>query len=249
MAKKILTKRGRVRLYLILLIAFVVIASATFYGRSLARHSSFTTVKKVQIVGNVNLSTTMLQAIAVPFMGENIYEVDLQDVALRYRSVSRIKDVQCKTVFPNKLRVTITERKGVFYIKDTQGEYYPIDEDMVVLDKADWYLNEDLPLINIGIAKEAIKLGEKVEHKQVQAIYNLCSELLATDSDVLDEISEFYFKNNDIHFVDTVSGCRVIVNVDNITEQISRFLFIRNNQGIKKNSTVDLRFDTQVIIS
>jgi len=249
MVKQILTQRRKVRLYLFMLLAFITIAFATYYTQSFLRHSSFTTIKKIQIVGNANLSTTVLQSIAAPFIGENIYEVDLQDVTLRYQSVSRIKEVKAQTVFPNKLKVVITERKGLFYIKDSLGEYYPIDEEMVVLDKADWYLNEDLPLINISLKKETIKLGEKVEDKHISAIYTLCDALLATNSNALNEISEFYFKNNEIHFVDTVSGCRVIVNTDNITDQISRFLFIRNNQGIKKNSTVDLRFDTQVIIS
>jgi len=249
MNKRFFTKRIFVRAAMLLILVFIIGTVVWHFTFSALSQAKFTTIKKIQIVGNTHLSNSFLQSVATPFLNENIYEVDLADLQLRYSSISRVKSVTAKTVFPNKLKITITERKGLFYVKDSTGEYYPIDEEMMVLDKADWYTTEDLPLINYALPKESIVVGKKIENKYVKDIYAIYDLMKTTHKDILSEVSEFYYKNSDIHFIDSVSGCRVIISPENITSQISRFLFIRNNQGIDKNSTVDLRFDTQVIIS
>jgi len=247
--RKLFTKRNILRLSILLILVFITFSIAYHYTHVALKNANFTHLKKIKISGNTHLSTSFLQTIATPFINESIYDIDLQDVTLRYSAISRIKDVKAKTVFPHTLKITVSERKGLFYIKDTTGEYYPIDDEMIVLDKADWYTSEDLPLINYPLPKDTIIKGNKIENKHITDIYNVYEQMKNSNHDILAEISEFYFKNSDIHFIDSISGCRVIINPQNIATQISRFIFIRNNQAIDKNSTVDLRFETHVIIS
>ena len=245
-----LKKRKKRKLnYLVLsLILFVGIYFAVTNFVESAKSANFFTIKNIKIQGNRYVSQSYLKTVADSFIGENIFHVDEDDVQLRFQALSRVKEVKSKRVFPATLKFTITERVGVFYVKDDRGEYYPIDEEMIVLDKSDWYLNENIPLININIPKANIQIGKHLSDPRVDIVFAAMSEMKRNTPSIINEISEFYFRNSDLYFIDDKSGCRVLVNLDNIATQLSRFIFLRNNQGFDRNSTIDLRFDTHVII-
>ena len=246
---KLKMKKKRKLNYLVLsLILFVGIYFAVSNFAESAKSAEFFKIKRVKIEGNRYLSQSYLKTVADSFKGENIFNVEEDDVQLRFQALSRVKDVKSRRVFPSTLKFTITERQGVFYVKDDRGEYYPIDEDMIVLDKSDWYLNENIPLINISIPKAGIQVGKPLNDPRVSLVFTAINEMKRNTPLIINDVSEFYFKNNDLYFVDDKSGCRVLFNLDNISSQLSRFIFLRNNQGFDRNSTIDLRFDTHVII-
>jgi len=248
MSKFKMKKRMKFNYFVLFLILFVGIYFAVAELAESMKSADFFNIKKVKIEGNKYLSQAYLQSVAGSFIGGNIFEIHDDDLRLRFQALSRVKDVKYKRIYPSTLKIIITERQGMFYIKDNNGDYYPIDEDMFVLDKSDWYLNENIPLINIGVQKDKIFAGKQLEDQRVDIIYNVFKEMKQTSPSIVNDISEFYFKNNNLYFVDEKSGCRVLVNVDNISTQLSRFIFLRNNQGFNKNSTIDLRFDSHVIM-
>jgi cell division protein FtsQ len=243
-AKKI---RGKNRF----IIYFVLVTIATYFIaitlNSAIKSNSMFSIKRIQITGNQFLSNEHLVSISDSLIGTNLFQIDKKDIKLRYQALSRIKDVDVTRLPPSRLKIKVTERKGLFYIKDTTGEYHPIDSEFYVLDKADWYINEDIPFINIAIPVAQVKVGEKIEDHRIRHVFAVYDVMKKNHPAILNEISEFYFKNNDLYFVDIKSGCRVMVNADNINTQLSRFIFLRDNQGFPRNSTIDIRFDTHVI--
>ena len=248
MSKTKMKKKRKLNYLVLFLMLFVGMYFVVTNFAEYAKSSKFFTIKKIKIEGNRYLSQSYLRSVADSFKGENIFQVDEDDVHLRFQALSRVKEVKSKRAFPSTLIFTITERHGVFYVKDEKGEYYPIDQEMIVLDKSDWYLNENIPLINISIPKANIQVGKHISDHRVDLVFTTLNEMKRNSPLIINDISEFYFKNNDLYFIDDKSGCRVLVNIDNIASQLSRFIFLRNNQGFDKNSTIDLRFETHVII-
>jgi hypothetical protein len=181
-------------------------------------------------------------------LGESIFDIDLIDLESRYHTNSRIKNITINKVYPNKIVVNIEERKGMFFLLDDSGLFHPICENQFVLDKADWYIDEDLPLLNLRIPREKIKLGQKIDDPRIDYVYDVFQTIITQDSRMLTDISELYFKNDALNIIDIKSGCRVILSNVNVDQQIERYLFLRDNQGFQRNSIIDLRFDGQVVV-
>ena len=240
--------RGKSRfiIYWIMIIIFVGYGGhkATVFLRNMDMFK----IKTIQVRGNTLVNSDYLWSIGEPLIGANIFDIDKEDISLRFKSISRIKNIKIMRIFPSKLLITVHERTGHFYIKDHTGDFHPLDKDGYVLDKADWYIEEDLPLINIVFNKADIPVGSKIEDNRIEQIFKVYDIICNSKINILSDISEFYFHNQDLHFVDIRSGCRVILSRDDISEQISRFIFLRNNQGFRRNATVDLRFDSKIIV-
>ena len=248
MGRKKKKVRGKSRYYILWLLLLITVFYAGHKGTVYLKKIDLFEISSIQIRGNQLLNIDYLHSISEPFKGENIFDINIKDIEARYYAISRIKKIKCRKIYPGKLQINITERKGVFFIKDTNGGFHPIDEDKIVLDKADWYLEEDLPLINLSFDKNQIVLGQKIEDARIDLIFNIYSILRKEKASVLSDISEFYFKDSYLHFVDIKSSSRVILSKDNLVDQINRFIFLRDNQGFERNSTIDLRFDSQIII-
>jgi len=249
MTKKIKKVRGRGRFYLLWLCILGVVFFAGHQARALFSDVDFFTLKSITIRGNRLVSIEHLYSIAEPFKGTNIFEIDLQDLEKRYQAVSRVSSIKFRRVYPSRLIITVRERQGMFYVRDNQGGFHPIDRDRVVLDKADWYLEEDIPLINIIFPREQIVLGERIENPRIEHIFEVFEAIVQDNPSIANDISEFYFRNDNLYFIDMRSGSRVILGRDNVSQQIHRFMFLRDNQGFDRNSTIDLRFEGQIIIT
>jgi len=243
-------KKKKIGRYLVLALFLGIIVYIT--GNNLQNYVvklPFFSVKQIQIRGNNLVDTDYLLSIAEPYLGKSIFEIDKSDLKLRYQAVSRIKEIECQKILPSKLIVKIKEREGLFFVLNQSGEYFPIDQDKIVLDKSDWYIREDLPLININIPKDKLVLGQAVDDRRIDFVFQVYELLVKADSRFITDISEFYLKNNELHLVDIKSKSIVIFNTNNLEEQIPRYFFIRENQGFKRNSIIDLRFNSQIIIS
>ncbi|MCL2063663.1 MAG: FtsQ-type POTRA domain-containing protein [Candidatus Cloacimonetes bacterium] len=240
--------RGNSRFY----IYWVVLLGVVFYGgyhlTTLFRETSLFRIKEIHIKGNRLVDKDILYNIAEPFKGVNFFSLNVEDLALRFQAMSRIKSIKTMRIFPSRLIITVRERNGVFYVKDNSGEFHPIDNERFILDKADWYLEEDLPLININIPRENIIVGQKLEDPRIEYIFYVYDIMTHTNPDILPDISEFYFIRNDLYFVDMQSGSRVVLSTEDLSQQINRFVFLRNNQGFDRNSTIDLRFGSQIVV-
>ena len=249
MGKKRKKIRGKSRFYLYWILILAVVFLTGYKATNLFRNMVFFTIREVNIKGNKHVNNQYLQSISAHLIGSNIFKTNTDDIELSYQAVSRVKSIKCKKVFPHKLVITVKERQGMFLIKDASGDFHPIDNEKYVLDKADWYLNEDLPLISINVPKDKIVIGQKIEDPRIDRIFDVYDVLIKTNAKIIADISEFYFRNDDLYFIDQNSGCRVIFSTENLAQQISRFIFLRDNQGFERNSTIDLRFDSQIIVT
>ncbi|MCL1827166.1 MAG: FtsQ-type POTRA domain-containing protein [Candidatus Cloacimonetes bacterium] len=243
-------KRGYGRYILIPICILGVLFSLGYAGYHHFRDHEIFKVKHVQIRGNELLDTKYLYSIAEAFKGINYFDIDQSDIESRFIANSRIEKVDItKKILQRKVIITVMERKGVFHIIDSVGNYIPIDKERYVLDKADRYLAEDLPLINIKIDKNQLVTGNKIDDNRIEHIFDVFDTILEKDKALIADISEFNYKNGELNFIDNKNGCRIILSNANLKDQIGRFIFIRAHQPFLRNSVIDLRFDGQVVVS
>ena len=249
MSKKSKKIRGKSRFFIYYILILVVVFFVGYKAKELSKDMEFFNIKNIRITGNNLVSKEYLSSIADEYIGVNIFELDKNEMAERFKTISRIEDINTVRLLPSRLLVRVKERIGVFYIKENNGEIHPIDEQRVILDKADWYVEEDLPLININFSKDKIGVGQKLDDTRIEYIFEVYDILKKNNPSIISDISEFYFIRNDLYFIDIKSGSRVILSTSDIAEQMSRFLFLRNNQGFNRHSTIDLRFGEQIVVT
>lgn len=248
MGRKRKKVRGHSRYFFYWLIAAIILYFAVSKVIIISRNIDFFNVKRIEITGNKYLSQDFLLSVSQSYINQNIFDVNSKEIETLYDNIIRVKNVNCRKVFPSSLKISITERVGVFFIRNVKGEFFPIDKDRTVLDKADSYLKEDLPFLNLSFSVEKLLPGQIVEDKKLDYVFMVYDELLNSQPNIISDISEFYFRDNVLHFVDIESGSRVIIGMDEIASQIKRFLFLRQNHGFEKQSLVDLRFPNQIIV-
>ena len=241
--------RGRGRYYVLWLVLVCCVVFVVYQAGTIFKNNDVFTLRSITIRGNRLVNVDYLHTIAEPLIGTNMFEIDFEDLRLRYKAVSRLESIRFQRIYPSRLVVSVRERQGVFYIRDNQGSFHPIDRNRFVLDKADWYLDEDLPLINIAIPTSRIVLGQRIVDPRIDYIFMVYDMIVADNPALARDISEFYFRDNSLFFIDIRSGSRVILGTENITQQINRYIFLRENQGFNRNSTIDLRFYGQIIVT
>ena len=241
--------RGRGRYYVMWLFLIGLVMYGGHLSSQLLRNNDVFVLRNITIRGSRLVNVDYLYSIAELLKGTNMFELDFDDLVLRYQAVSRLEDIRFQRVFPSRLIITVQERKGVFYIRDNQGGFHPVDRNRIVLDQADWYLDEDLPLINIAFPSNRIVLGQKIEDPRIEYIFMIFEMIRKNNSGLIRDISEFYFRDSNLIFVDMQSRSRVILGTENINQQITRYIFLRDNQGFDRNSTIDLRFYGQIVVT
>jgi len=68
------------------------------------------------------------------------------------------------------------------------------------------------------------------------------------DENLLSNISEFYFEDGELCFVEYQNTCKIIVGNDNFDRKLQKFLCVYKSLGIECRKIYDLRFSNQIIL-
>ena len=242
-------KRSGSSRYFILFLVLVVLIYMVYIGiNSLFTKLDLFKVKYIKIVGNKNLETSFLKNLSNDFINLNLYSISKRDVLMKYENVVRIDAIKVSRIFPNKLKIIISEKKGEFFIRTENGTIYPIDKNRIVLDYEKCYENEVLPVIGTKIPESEIRIGNKIENVLIEEIFSLRKKFADVDPDFINNISEFYIKDENLILVNTNIGYRIVFGDNEIEEKLRRFIFLEQNRTFEKGTTIDLRFKDQLVI-
>ncbi|HPR18464.1 MAG TPA: FtsQ-type POTRA domain-containing protein [Candidatus Cloacimonadota bacterium] len=205
-------------------------------------------IESVVVQGNQNLESEFLQNLSLDFIGQNLYAVRKEDIKMKYENIVRIKDIGITKVFPNKIKIFIEERKGLFNIKTTDGEIFPIDTEMVVLDNDNFYPDEVLPVIVTALPTDAIQFGQKAEDPFLKHVYDFYAQVAPQFPDLFQDISEIYEKNGDIFLVEASVGYKIVFGDEEIIDKVKRYEFLEQNRSFEKGKVIDLRYKDQLVI-
>ncbi|MDA3813916.1 MAG: FtsQ-type POTRA domain-containing protein [Candidatus Cloacimonetes bacterium] len=233
---------------------FFLVCVVLIYGAYIGINSLFTKldlfkVKSIKISGNENLETDFLKNICNDFINLNLYSISKKDVLKKYENIIRIDDIKVSRIFPNKLKIEISEKKGEFFFRTESGTIFPLDKNRVVLDNVNFYENEVLPVIGTKIPNSEIIIGTKVENVLIEEVFSLKKKFANVNPDFIKSISEFYLKDENLILVNANIGYRIVLGNNEIEEKLKRLIFLEQNRTFEKGTTIDLRFKDQLVIS
>lgn len=243
-------KRSGSSRYFFFFLVLIVLIYAVYIGiNSLFTKLDLFKVKYIKISGNVNLETDFLKNICNDFINMNLYSISKKDVLKKYENIVRIEGIKVSRIFPNKLKIEISEKRGVFFLRTERGIIFPIDKNRVVLDNVNFYENEVLPVIGTKIPDAEIIIGKRIENILIEKIFFLREKFANVDPDFINSISEFYLKDENLIFVNANIGYRIVLGENEIEEKLKRLIFLEQNRTFEKGTIIDLRFKDQLVIS
>lgn len=127
--------------------------------------SNFCNIEEVIVKGNDYLSKDEIFCKSGIQLGENIFKLDLTKSMDSLKQEPRIKEVEIRRVIPNKIIISLKERKAAAIVHIGEEHYFSTKEGMI-LSKSDRQEEEfALPLIS-GLDIDGVKIGEIIDEPE-----------------------------------------------------------------------------------
>jgi cell division protein FtsQ len=210
--------------------------------------SSFCNIENVIIKGNDYLSEDRIFYKSGIQLGENIFRLDLIKSKDSLMQEPWIKEAEIKRVIPNKIIISIKERKpaAIVYIGE---EYFSSTKEGIILSKID-RLEEGfaLPLI-LGLELDEIKMGksiDKPEFRMALESINSAEVILPKKFCRVEILSpdDFMIYNKDDTLKIRVSRPEVIINKENLLREALEKIE-REKLSVEY---IDIRFKDSLVI-
>ena len=210
--------------------------------------SNFCSIEEVIIRGNDYLSEDEIFSKSQIKLGENIFKLDLKKSIYSLEQEPQIKEVEIKRVLPNKIIISLKERKAVAIVRIGE-EYFSSTKEGIVLFKID--RSEEgfiLPLV-LGLEIDKIKIGEiidKPEFRVALESINSVEVILPKKFCQVQILSpdDFMICNKDDTLKVRVNRPEVIINKENLLrealEKIEREKLLAEY--------IDIRFKDSLVI-
>jgi cell division septal protein FtsQ len=210
--------------------------------------SNFCNIEEVIIKGNDCLSEDEIFYKSGIRLGENIFKLDLKKSIDSLIQEPQIKEVGIKRVIPNKIIISLTERKAVVIVRIGE-EYFSSTKEGIVLTKIDRPEEEfDLPLI-LGLEINEIKIGEiigKPEFRTALESINSAEVILPKRFCRVEILSpdDFMICNKDNTLKIRANGPEVIINEENLLREA--LVKIKREKLLVEY--IDIRFKDSLVI-
>jgi len=185
--------------------------------------SNFCNIEEVIIKGNDCLSEDEIFYKSTIQLGENIFKLDLKKSIDSLKQEPRIKEVEIKRVIPNKIIISLKERKAAAIVHIGE-EYFFSTKEGIVLSKIDRPEEGfDLPLLS-GLEIDEIKIGEiidKPEFRTALESINSAEVILPKRFCRVEILSpdDFMICNKDDTLKVRVNRPEVIINKENLLRE------------------------------
>lgn len=239
------TKRLGLYLMIPLLAGFIVLCLLAGEWRTSLR------VERIEIDGAHILPHDLLLA-AVKVPKQSLLDtVDLYHIKRRLQEQPFIRSVTVSRLYPDALRIELTERQPIAFIGTSHLQY--IDTAAVLLPAIETAVTLDLPIITgIPDLKNA-EVGTRLSNSEVRTAIELLQTALVVDSSLYRFISEVYMNNGqDIVLTTTEPPVSIIVGREDFLKKLLIFQtfwgqFVKS-EDVQKVKHFDLRYNDQVVV-
>ena len=241
-------RRGNSRYYVVFVL-FLILLGATGTGvYMLLTNVSWFNITTISHSGNSIVPDSLITGILSEYQGTNLLKIRSSQIRSHFADFARIKKVNISKSFPKTLKVTFNEREGFLWLRTVEGELVAIDSDGIVLESFTGIISEDLPVVGTFLSVAQLKAGQNPHKPYLTRIINFHKRISDEAPEFLPHISEYYMISDEIHIVDAHYGTNIIPAQKNLADQFRRYLFVQDNGNIARRSTVDLRYDKQVVV-
>jgi len=210
--------------------------------------SNFCNIEEVIIKGNDCLCEDEIFYKSGIQLGENIFKLDLKKSTDSLMREPRIKEAEIKRVIPNKIIISLTERKAAVIVRIGE-EHFSSTKEGIVLSKIDGPEEEfGLPLI-LGLEINEIKIGEIIEKPE----FRTALESINSAEVILPKIfcqveilslDDFMIYNKDNTLKIRVNGPEVIINKENLLREA----LVKIEREKLLVEYIDIRFKDSLVI-
>ena len=225
--------------------ALLFLLGALVFGFNYLYNSKYFKIKTITLVGNSHYTDEQIKKVANVAIGANIFEINKKNIEDSLASeLTWISSILLKKIFPDRIEISVTERKP--YIRLVySGKYYILDKEAVVLDEISSDRKSLYPdcLLVVNAIKFYPQTGEKIAKKSILAAADIYDAL---DVELKKNIKEAYIsdaENSDIILI-TIDNKQIIFGTsDKITEKnaILRQILNKIYEDKVSYSIIDLR--------
>ena len=241
-------RRGNSRFIFFFILILLVLCSLSWASYQGLRKADWLNIKRFNISGNVNVSSSTIQSMLHEYMGENLVNISSKDIRIQLLKLKRVESVKILRIFPSTLKIKINERKGFLYVKSKDGDLFPIDERGMVMEYAVYPSKEDMPIAHTQYLSRQLHAGSFIKDGFLRRVIALQKNIITARPEFMKSISEYYLDNGNVTIIDAKYGTRVILSQDDLADQIRRYQFVQENGDINRNNILDMRFKNQVVV-
>lgn len=164
-------------------------------------------LKQVNVEGNNIISNEKIELASGINLGENIFKINTERIESNLLNHPYIENAKVSRKLPNKIKISINERKEVVSIIN-KGSYIYIDNNGYILSIVTKRKNNEVPLVK-GIDNDMLNIGSKIDlnnHVELNQILSLVN---------------MYNKNEYIYKLDSIKlnpDNNVLLNIDTGTK-------------------------------
>ena len=230
-------------------LAAAVVLYAGYRGSNLVLHASGLQVRRINVHGNVRLSSGEVQAILDGLRGANILTADL--VAYRHRLMDSpwVADVALRRVLPGTVEVFMTERRpmGLCRLGTT---LYLVDPRGTLIDEfGPQYAEFDLPIVD-GLVR-APSSGQPTIDETRADLASRVIDALAARKDLSQRVSQIdvHDAHDAVVLLDN-DAALLHLGEDKFLERVQSYVDLAPalRQRVPDIDYVDLRFDERVYV-
>lgn len=195
--KKIRRKRkSKNRVFYLLLIVILVVGMVIFFK------SDIFNISTISVEGAETLDISDIIELSNLQVGNNIFDFRSSSVEDRIYSESLVKAVEIKRIFPNKVKIVITERTPYITVSFGSKYYYLDNDGMVMYDSTS--LRSDCGMILSGVNEISLNKGDFFNYNSnVNTMTAFYIANILTETDVYDYVSELYVSDTGYYYLYT----------------------------------------------
>ena len=229
--------------------AAIVVAYAGYRGTALVLQASGLQVRRIDVHGNVRLSSSDVQGIVDGLRGSNILTVDLNSYRRRLMESPWVADAELRRLLPSTVEVFVSERRpmGLCRLGNT---LYLVDAHGTLIDEfGPQYSEFDLPIID-GLARSP-NLGQPVVDETRAELAARLIDAVSQRKDLAQRISQIDVSDaHDAVVLLQNDGALLHLGEDKFLERLQSYVDLAPalRQRVPDIDYVDLRFDERVYV-
>ena len=250
--------KGRLRrfrwAYLLPVLAVGMLVGGGWHLARLCLESSTFHLAALEVQGLSLLRGEDILAASGLDVGDNIFAVDLEEVAVQVEQLPWVEKTLIARKPPDRLIVSVVERRRLAWVE--LGEIYGVDKEGVLLPAAreanESFRDLDLPVITgLESASDSLHPGEAVGDSLLIAILAWWQQANVYDAEFCMNVSEIQpLGSEGIRLLLVGDGLEVRLPTDRVSERLRvlKKLMVRVYRECPDPSYIDLRFAGQVVV-
>ena len=229
--ERLIYKRSRRKYYraraVLYLLCFGIIFAGTYY----LLHRPWIAFGRIVLEGGENITVEEIKRLDNIPEPVNLFNVNRSSLENVLRNDLRVEKVSTSYMWPNILRVDVTERKPALYVECSYNGFVKVGYNGCVLEVGNGIKDASAPFVS-GRKIGNVYNGDIVKDKEILGLVQFLGKL---DKSITSEISEIAIDDSDKIKIYLLSGVPILLGTsEKLGEKVDTFVIICNELKTKK---------------